>query len=232
MSVINLFLKNRVLCAVCAAFILLFGFISSQKIPYQLLPQITKPTISIYTSWAGASLYQVEKEIIEVQEKHLKNLTHLQSIVSTSRDGMGIINLEFSLQADMKSAFLQVSSKLEEIGGYPENVQKPIIKATGEIIPISIYLFAKGVDSNGANGASVLIEKQKDFINGEILPLYERIDGVGEVIISGGVSTQAHIYLNAQQLAYNNITIEEIISAIKTQNRNISAGNIDFDKRN
>ena len=232
MSVINLFLKNRVLCAVCAVFILLFGFISSQKIPYQLLPQITKPTISIYTSWAGASLYQVEKEIIEVQEKHLKNLTHLQSIVSTSRDGMGIINLEFSLQADMKSAFLQVSSKLEEISGYPENVQKPIIKATGEIIPISIYLFAKGVDSSGVNRASVLIEKQKDFINGEILPLYERIDGVGEVIISGGVSTQAHIYLNAQQLAYNNITIEEIISAIKTQNRNISAGNIDFDQRN
>ncbi|MGX3043586.1 efflux RND transporter permease subunit [Helicobacter sp. T3_23-1056] len=235
MNVINLFLKNRVLCAVCAAFILLFGFISSQKIPYQLLPQITKPTISIYTSWAGASLYQVEKEIIEVQEKHLKNLTHLQSLVSTSRDGMGIINLEFSLQADMKSAFLQVSSKLEEISGYPENVQKPIIKATGEVIPISIYLFAKGVDSSVASGAGVPrvnIEKQKDFINGEIVPLYERIDGVGEVVISGGVSTQAHIYLNAQQLAYNNITIEEIISAIKTQNRNISAGNIDFDQRN
>lgn len=214
------------LCAVCAIFILLFGFISLEKIPYQLLPQINRPTISIYTTWAGASLYQVEKEIIDTQEKHLKNLTHLQSLTSTSRDGMGIINLEFSLEADMQSVFLQVSSKLEEISGYPENVQKPIIKATGEIIPISVYLFAKSLDSRQP------IEKQKDFINGEIVPLYERIEGVGEVIISGGVSTQAHIYLNAQQLAYNNITIEEIISAIKTQNRNISAGNIDFDQRN
>lgn len=226
MSAIYLFLKNRVLCAVCAIFILLFGFISLEKIPYQLLPQINRPTISIYTTWAGASLYQVEKEIIDTQEKHLKNLTHLQSLTSTSRDGMGIINLEFSLQADMQSVFLQVSSKLEEISGYPENVQKPIIKATGEIIPISVYLFAKSLDSRQP------IEKQKDFINGEIVPLYERIEGVGEVIISGGVSTQAHIYLNAQQLAYNNITIEEIISAIKAQNRNISAGNIDFDQRN
>lgn len=226
MSAIYLFLKNRVLCAVCAIFILLFGFISLEKIPYQLLPQINRPTISIYTTWAGASLYQVEKEIIDTQEKHLKNLTHLQSLTSTSRDGMGIINLEFSLEADMQSVFLQVSSKLEEISGYPENVQKPIIKATGEIIPISVYLFAKSLDSRQP------IEKQKDFINGEIVPLYERIEGVGEVIISGGVSTQAHIYLNAQQLAYNNITIEEIISAIKTQNRNISAGNIDFDQRN
>lgn len=226
MSAIYLFLKNRVLCAVCAIFILLFGFISLDKIPYQLLPQINRPTISIYTTWAGASLYQVEKEIIDTQEKHLKNLTHLQSLTSTSRDGMGIINLEFSLEADMQSVFLQVNSKLEEISGYPENVQKPIIKATGEIIPISVYLFAKSLDSRQP------IEKQKDFINGEIVPLYERIEGVGEVIISGGVSTQAHIYLNAQQLAYNNITIEEIISAIKTQNRNISAGNIDFDQRN
>ena len=226
MSVIYLFLKNRVLCAVCAIFILLFGLISLNNIPYQLLPQITRPTISIYTAWAGASLYQIEKEIIETQEKHLKNLTHLQSMTSTSRDGMGIINLEFSLAANMQDVFLQVSSKLEEISGYPQNVQKPIIKATGEIIPISVYLFVKGADS------SVVIEKQKDFINGEIVPLYERIEGVGEVLISGGVSTQAHIYLNAQQLAYNNITIEEIINAITTQNRNISAGNIDFDQRN
>ncbi len=225
MNVIRFCLKNPVLVSVVAIFIVLFGGISLHKIPYQLLPQTTHPTIGIYTSWVGASPYEIEKEIIQRQEKSLKNLSNLQSLTSTSRDGMGIVNLEFSLDTDLKTAFVAVSSKLEEIVGYPADVQKPIIKTTGETIPIAVYLFVKHQDS------SKDIDAFKDFIDANILQYYERIEGVGEVYVSGGTSRQAQIFLNAKQLAFNNITIQEIIDAINAQNVNISAGSIDFNQR-
>lgn len=232
MNIIAFCLTRPVFAIVIALFILLFGTISLVQVPYQLLPQITHPTISVYTEWVGASPYEVEKEIVQVQEKYLKNLKNLQSLTSTSRDGMGIVNLEFSLETDLESAFIEVSSKLEEIGGYPENVQKPIIKTTGETIPVAVYLFVKTLDSTNKVLDSHDIDTYKDMINNEILQYYERIEGVGEVFVSGGTSKQVQITLNTAKLAFNNITIQEIINAINTKNRNISAGNIDFDQRN
>lgn len=309
MGLVRFCLTRPVFASVIAIFIVLFGIISLRQIPYQLLPQITHPTISIYTEWAGASPYEVEKEITQNQEKYLKNLKNLQSLTSTSRDGMAIINLEFGLETDLKSAFIEVSSKLEEVGGYPDGVEKPLIKTTGETIPVAIYLFVKTLDSDmpnigapneaqegesqeedlqnnnlqeGAQAESKIPESKtaestkadsgaqaknkprqqktarnappsktntaqnlqntiktasdidiyKDIINNDILQYYERVEGVGEVFISGGTSKQVQITLNAAQLAYNNITIQEIINAINAHNHNISAGNIDFDQRN
>ncbi|SQB98678.1 transmembrane Acr-type transport protein [Helicobacter fennelliae] len=225
MNFIRFCLKNPVFASVGGIFILLFGCISWYKIPYQLLPQTTRPVISIYTAWSGASPYEIEKEITQKQEKYLKNLPKLVSMTSTSRDAMAIIHLEFELGTDLKTAFLNVSSKLEEVGNYHQDIQKPIIKTTGESIPIAVYLFAKTKDPNQN------IDTYKNFIHDNILQYYERIEGVGEVYMSGGTTKQAQIFLNVQQLAFNNITISEVIKAINAQNLNISSGNIDFDQR-
>ncbi len=226
MSFLRFCLKNPVFASVIGLFILLFGCIALYKIPYQLLPQITHPTISVYTSWNGASPYEIEKEITQKQEKYLKNLPGLLSMTSTSREGMSIINLEFSLDTDLEMAFINVSSKLEEIGNYRENIKKPIIKTTGEMVPVAVYLFIKARDF--ANH----IDTYRNFIEDNILQYYERIEGVGEAYLSGGTQNQIQIFLNAQRLAFNNITIQEVIQAIYAQNLNISAGSIDFNQRN
>lgn len=227
MKILRYCLKNPVVVCVCVIFLLLFGTLSWLQMPYQLLPQVTRPLISVYTPYAGASPYEVEKEIVDLQEKYLKNIPNLFSITSTSREGMGIINLEFANQTDMKLALLNVNAKLGEIRGYPLDADKPIIRTTGETIPIAIYLFVKTAEGNSEN-----IGHYKNFIHDEILKHYERINDVGEVYVSGGVSKQIQIVLDTQKLAYNNITMDEVISAIRVQNTNISAGSIDFDQRN
>lgn len=220
-------LKNPVVVCVAVIFLLLFGSIALYKMPYQLLPQVNRPIISVYTSYAGATPYEVEKEITDRQEKYLKNIPNLISMTSTSRDGMSIINLEFDIDTDMKLAFLNVSAKLDEVRGYPPDIDKPIIKSTGENIPIAVYLFIKTTPDNDES-----INHYKNFIYDFVIKYYERLNGVGEVYVSGGTSKQIQIILDAKKLAYNNITMDEVISAIKVQNTNISAGSIDFDQRN
>lgn len=227
MKMLRYCLKNPVVVCVFVIFLLLFGILAWLRMPYQLLPQVTRPLISIYTPYAGATPYEIEKEVVDLQEKYLKSIPNLLSITSVSREGMGIINLEFAIQTDMKLALLNVNSKLGEVRGYPLDADKPIVKTTGETIPIAVYLFVKTAEGNSEN-----IGHYKNFIYDEILKHYERIDDVGEVYVSGGVSKQIQIILDTQKLAYNNITMDEVISAIRIQNTNISAGNIDFDQRN
>ncbi|PAF47177.1 hypothetical protein BKH41_07810 [Helicobacter sp. 12S02232-10] len=227
MKSIQYCLKNPVVVCVGVIFLLLFGGIALSKMPYQLLPQVTRPIISIYTSYQGATPYEIEKEITDRQEKYLKNISGLNTITSTSREGMSIINLEFNIDTDMKLAFLNVSAKLDEVRGYPPNIEKPIIKTTGESIPIAVYLFVKTSEGNKEP-----IDHYKNFIYDEVIKYYERLNGVGEVYVSGGVSKQIQIVLDTQKLAFNNITMEEVIRAIQTQNTNITGGSIDFDQRN
>lgn len=234
MNFIAFFLTRPVFASVVAIFIALFGFIAFMKIPYQLLPQTTRPTISVYTYYTGASPYEIEKEVIQKQEAQLKNLKNLQTLTATMRDGVGIVNLEFGLESNLRNAFVEVSAKLEEITGYPDGVKKPIVKTTGETIPISVYLFVSlkeyifSIDHDGSVDSA--IDAYKAIIENEVLQHYERIAGVGEVILAGGVQQQIQIVLNTAQLAYNNITIQDVINAISSQNRTISAGGVDFDR--
>ena len=67
-------LHNPMVVFVCVIFALMFGLLGLKSMPYQLMPQVSKPTISIYTTWSGATPYEVEKEIINRQEKYLKGM--------------------------------------------------------------------------------------------------------------------------------------------------------------
>ncbi|MCE3036943.1 efflux RND transporter permease subunit [Helicobacter sp. faydin-H20] len=218
-------LKNPVGVFVAAIFLLLFGLMALQKMPYQLLPQVVRPVVSIYTSWSGATPYEIEKEITEKQEKYLKNIPNLLSITSTSKQGMAIITLEFDVDVNLQNMLLNVTSRLEEVRGYPTDASKPIVKMTGENVPISVYLFAKTLHPSDD------IDTYKNFISDEIIKYYERIDGVGEVYVSGGRKKQIFITLDTQKLAFFHIGIDDVIASIKKQNVNISAGSMNFSQR-
>ena len=122
-------------------FVFLFGYLALNKLPYQLVPQVSRPIVSIYTSWSNASVYEVEAEIITPQEKALKSLSGLQVMTSIAREGRGSITLEFAEGENLDTILLDISQKLGEIRSYPESVDRPIIKASGESVPPSIYLF-------------------------------------------------------------------------------------------
>lgn len=218
-------LKNPIVVFVCALFLLIFGLIAFSKMSYQLLPQVTRPNVSIYTSWSGATPYEVEKEITDRQEKYLKNIPNLVSMTSTSKEGTSVINLEFTQNADIKTVLLNIRSRLDEIRGYPSDVDKPIVNVTGESIPISVYLFVRTLDSNHD------INLYKNYIKEEIIKYFERIDGVGEVLLSGGREKRLMISLDMPKMAFFHITVNDVISSIKKQNTNISAGSMDFEQK-
>lgn len=221
------FLRNPMVVFVGVVFVLLFGILGLKNMPYQLMPQVTRPVISIYTTWSGATPYEIEKEIINRQERALKGIEGLQSIVSTARLNRGIIGLEFSQEVDANFALLKVSAKLDEVKGYPNDVQKPVIVLSGENIPPAIYLFLRTLDSNPQS-----VDTYKTFFEDYILGRLERINGVGEVAYTGGRASQMEIMLDSKALAYHSISINEVINAITQHNRNTTAGSLDYGLRN
>ncbi|MDE5602498.1 MAG: efflux RND transporter permease subunit, partial [Helicobacter sp.] len=222
---IKTLISRPIVIIVLMILIALFGILSLKFLPYQLTPKVAYPIISIQTTWSGATPYEIEREIIQRQEQALKGIDNLVSLQSYSRNGRASIALEFSIGTNLTQAMLEVSNKLNEIKGYPDNMDKPIIRATGEDTSPIVRMMLISLDKNKN------VRQYRTFFNEQIIQYFERIDGVAEVFFPSGDNREMHIILDYQKLAAHHLSIDSIINALERENVNISAGIMNYGRK-
>ena len=205
----------------------MFGLIGFQKLPVQLTPDVETPLITVNTAWYGATPYEIEKEIIEKQEKVLKGLQGLTKMESSSYNGLGTITLSFKIGTNLDDALLRVSNKMSEVGNYPENVNKPTIESSGANSSPIIWMVLMTTPDNKGH-----INQFKTFFEDNVRQHLERINGVGSLLVFGGTDTTLDVVIDAQKMARYNISINQIITSIRRSNQNISAGILGMAKKN
>jgi HAE1 family hydrophobic/amphiphilic exporter-1 len=206
--------------------ILLFGLIGLYRLPYQLSPSLEVPQVTVTTVWTGATPYEIEREIIEEQEKVFKGIPNLVEMESTSSNSGGSVTLKFKLGTDVDDALLRVSNKLNEVTSYPENAEKPVISATGATTSPIVWLMLKTTPDNPNS-----IATYRTFFENEIKQYLERVDGVADLFVHGGSEKEMHITLKPEKLAAYGLTIGDVINILNAENVNISAGNMDVGRR-
>ena len=110
MNAIKFSIEKPVTILVGVILIILFGIIGLTRMPYQLSPNVIEPEITVTTTWTGATPYEVEREIIEEQEKVLKGIPGLVEMESASSNSQGTVTLRFSIGTDADDALLRVSN--------------------------------------------------------------------------------------------------------------------------
>ena len=101
MDVIKYSIEKPVAITVGVILVILFGIIGLSKMPYQLTPTVTEPEITVTTAWPGSTPYEIEREIIEEQEKVLKGIPSLIEMESSSFNGQGTITLRFKVGTEV-----------------------------------------------------------------------------------------------------------------------------------
>lgn len=129
MSLAAGFVKNPVKVYVGAILLGVFGAIALMRMPMQLVPEVSTPTITIETRWSGASPQEVEREIIQEQEEQLKGVEGVTKMSAECMDSMGKITLEFSVGTDMSAALLRVNTRLSQVPEYPEEADEPVLSS-------------------------------------------------------------------------------------------------------
>ena len=219
MNAVKFSIEKPVTVIVAVILVILFGLIGLSRMPYQLSPTVIEPEITVTTTWAGATPYEVEREIIEEQEKVLKGVSGLVEMESASFNSQGTVTLRFSIGTDVDTALLRVSNKLDEVPSYPENVDKPIITATGAATSPVIWMVLK---TTGDNPRSPY--QYRTYFENNIRQYLERTTGVADLFIGGGTKKEMHIIVRPEKLAAFGLTISELIEILKAENINISAG--------
>lgn len=227
MDFIKFSIKKPVTTIVIVLLIILFGFISISQLSYQLTPNVSKPEITISTMWPAATPYDIESEIIDEQEDALKGVSGLVSIESNSYNSLGEISLEFELGTDINDAMLLVSNKLDEVPSYPDNVQKPIISASGASASPAIWTILKATEDNPKTANYYMT-----FFENEVRQYFERIPGVSSLLVFGGVAEELHVLVDTEKMASFGLTYDDILNVIGTENINTSAGVMGVGRKN
>jgi HAE1 family hydrophobic/amphiphilic exporter-1 len=232
MDLVRLSIDKPVGVTVGVLLLVLFGLIGLTAIPVQLTPTVDRPEITVTTSWPGRSPQEIVDEITKEQEERLKNVTNLKTMTSVSSEGESVITLEFYIGTDVSRALQETSDALRQVPDYPDEVDEPTIKAADGASENAIAWIIIDVDpAAAARYPGFDITTLFDRLDKDVKPFLERIDGVAEVNIYGGREREVRVLADNEALALRGLNIGDVISALRGENTNVSAGSIAEGKR-
>jgi multidrug efflux pump subunit AcrB len=220
--------KRGTLMTVIVLIISVLGIVAALQIPIQMIPDLEVRTITVRTSWPGATPQDIEKEIVIEQEEYLRSIPGLQRIISSSSFGRASIELEFPFGIDLNETLIRVNNALSQVPSYPNNVDEPRIYATSFSSNSFMYFRVAPLKGNPRNLDMVLMQ---DFIEDHVRTRMETVPGVSLVNVYGGAERQIQILLDPARLSERNISLADVRRAIIERNRDISGGEIESGKR-
>jgi multidrug efflux pump subunit AcrB len=219
MKLSDISIRNPVFAWMVFIGVVVFGMIAFFRLGVSQLPDVDNPTLSISTSWEGAAPEVMELEITDNIEGAIMGIQGVQEIVSTSRQGSCDVTVQFDLKTDIDAAFQEVQSSISRILHHmPKEIDPPNIrKSNPEDQPI-IWLAL-----SGKRPLQFLMKYTRDSVKDQLTT----IPGVGDVFLGGYVDPNLRVWLNAEKMRDNELTVDDITSAILSEHAEVPAGTID-----
>lgn len=123
-------IKRGTLMTVVVLIISVLGVVAALRIPVQMIPDLEVRTVTVRTSWPGATPQDVEKEILIEQEEYLRTTPSLQKITAQASFGEARIELELPFGVNLNETLIRINNALNQVPSYPINVDEPHIYAT------------------------------------------------------------------------------------------------------
>ena len=202
--------------------VIIIGIFSYKSLPVDQLPEMEPPYVSVMTVYAGANASELETNVSKLLENGLNSVDGLKEITSTSKDNMSLVTLEFEWGYNLDEAVNDIRSSIDMIyDNLPDGVSRPLIfKFNTSMMPIMQYAITADDSYSG-------LEK---IIDDNVINVLNRIDGIGNVSLSGAPQRYVYIDLDPRQLEAYNLSVEAIGQAIGNNNINLASGSVKMGK--
>lgn len=219
--VLRIAIERRGLIIFAVALLIGLGLWNYQRLPIDAVPDITNIQVQINTEAAGYSPLEVEQRITFTIENSLSGLPGLAYTRSLSRYGLSQVTVVFDEGTDIYFARAQVNERLNQIANQlPDGIEPgmgPIATGLGEIFSYTV----EAKDTAAQEYDITALREIQDWI---IRPQLMRVKGVVEINTIGGYEKQYHVTPDMHQLLAWRITLEDISTALRNNNRNRGAG--------
>ncbi|MCK6648435.1 MAG: efflux RND transporter permease subunit, partial [Bacteroidia bacterium] len=216
------FIQRPVLSLVISLFITLLGVLAMFQLPITQYPDIAPPAVSVTTKYTGANAEVCAKAVVTPLERAINGVPGMAYMTSVSgNDGTSIIQVYFKVGTDPDLAAVNVQNRVATVlDELPEEVIKAGVSTEKEVNSMLLYLNLVSSDTS-------LDEKFiYNFADINVLAELKRIDGVGFADIMGQREYAMRVWLKPAKLDAYEISAEEIINALRSQNIEAAPGKI------
>ncbi len=219
MDLATLSIKRPVLTVVASLAIVFFGLLALVRLGVREYPAIDPPTISITTSYSGASAQVVEAQITEPIEEAINSVAGIRTLTSTSREGSSQITAEFDLDVDLDTAASDVRDQLARATrNLPPDVNPPILnKADADAQPIFGLTFRSETRSQLELGAFADMIKER----------LQTVPGIASVSQPAEKRYAIRLWLEPDKLAAYGLTPLDVRTALQRENADLPSGRIE-----
>ena len=215
------FIHRPIFAWVVAIVIMMSGILSIVNLPISQYPEIALPQVSVQAFYPGASAKTSEDSVTQIIEQNMKGIDHLLYVNSSSdSNGSASVTLTFDAGTDVDIAQVQVQNKLQAaLPLLPQEVQQQGVRvnktARNFLLVVGVY-----ADDPKVNNYDL-----SDYIAANMLDDLSRVDGVGETQLFGGQYAM-RIWLDPNKLNSFSLSPTDVITAIRAQNTQVSAGQL------
>lgn len=209
-------LKRRVTVTMCAVALVIFGFVAYTRLPINLLPNISYPSLTVETRYPGAAPGEIESLISRPVEEAVGVVAGVQRLTSVSRPGLSQVTLEFGWGRNMDFAALDVREKLDLVG-LPREAEKPVVLRLDPNNDPILRLYLTG-------GTNLY---QLRYVADEILKKdIESTEGVAAIKVNGGYEEEIQVKVDQGKLSLLGVSIQDVNQKLSRENVNQAGGSL------
>ena len=215
------FIHRPIFAWVIAILIMLVGILAINNLPIEQYPKIAPPQVKVRAVYPGADAETVENSVTQIIEQQMKGIDGLMYMSSnSSAAGSASVTLTFENGTDPDTAQVQVQNKLQSaMSSLPETVQRTglnVEKSASDFLMVTAF-----VSEDGSMDQSDIA----DYVATSIVDPISRVEGVGGTNVFGS-SYAMRIWLDPAKLRAYNLIPSDVSSAIRSQNVQVSAGQL------
>lgn len=208
--------KRPVFAAVLMLIIVVVGLAGYSQLGLDQFPNIDAPNVTITTTLEGAAPEEVESDITEKIEAAVSSIAGLDTLTSTSSEGISVVSASFSLDKNGDLATQEVRDQVNRIlSDLPQGIRNPQVQ---KMDPSSSAIVTIALRSTQP------LITATEYADKTIRRQLEGILGVGQVSVVGGRKRQLHVWLDPQALRAHGLSARDVQNAIASQNTSVPGG--------
>jgi HAE1 family hydrophobic/amphiphilic exporter-1 len=198
---------------------MILGAISLLRLPIDLMPDVTSPTISVVTTYENAGAEEIEELITRPLEEAVSAVPGVDKVTSTSIEGTSQVRVSFNWGTDLDAAANDIRDRLDRISNkLPDDADRPMLR---KFDLASFPILILGIASR-LNPIEI-----RQIIEDQVQYRIERIPGVASLEIFGGLAREIHVLVYPDKIKALGLSLDKVVEKIRAGNVTLPAGQID-----
>lgn len=224
MNLSDISIKRPIGVLMLTVMVVFLGLFFLRSLSVDLLPDITYPLINVTIKWPGAGPEEIEENILKEIEGSLATTEDAVSVISWAVEGSATVSVYFDYGKDMDVALADTRSKLDLVKNrLPEDVEEAyLFKADPSLLPVLEMVVFSDTKDEG---------QLRDWAENDLRDRFLGIPGLADVTVSGGKLREIQVTYNQQKLKRYELSSENLINTLKSENIEYPAGRISDSSR-